>query len=78
MTSFASPLVLLLVPGLPLLVATGLMSGPLRRSAILLAPWAAFPAFVASLVLTPGITLELPWLLFGTRLGFDETASPRA
>ena len=74
MNSFASPPVLLLVPGLPLLLAMGLMSDPLRRVAMLLAPWAAFPALVVSLSLTPGITLEMPWLLFGTHLGFDEIA----
>jgi hypothetical protein len=41
MNAFAFPLVLLLVTGLPLLPAMGLMSGPFRRGAILLAPWAA-------------------------------------
>jgi hypothetical protein len=49
---------LLLVPGLPLLLAMGLMSGQLRRVAILLVPWAVFPALVVPLALTPGIA---PW-----------------
>jgi len=66
-----SALLLLSAPVLPLLLAISLMSGPLRRVAFLLAPWAASPALVVSL--TPGITLELPWLLFGTRLELDET-----
>lgn len=74
MNAFVSPFVLLLVPGLPLLLAMGLLSDPLRRVVILFAPWAALPALAVSLLLTPGITLDLPWLLFGTRLGFDEAA----
>jgi formate hydrogenlyase subunit 3/multisubunit Na+/H+ antiporter MnhD subunit len=69
-----STFLLLSVPGCPLLLAMGLMSGPLRRVAMLFAPWVAFPALVVSMSLTPGNILELPWLLFGTRLGFDETA----
>lgn len=69
-----SAFLLLLVPALPLLLAIGLMSGPLRRVAFLLAPWAAVPALVVSLTPTPGITLELPWLLLGTHLVLDETA----
>lgn len=67
-------LLLLSVSGFPLLLAMALMLAPLRRVILLLAPWAALPALVVSLLLTPGITIELPWLLFGTRLGFDETA----
>ena len=67
-------LLLLSVSGLPLLLAMALMLGSLRRVILLLAPWAALPALVGSVLLTPGITIELPWLLFGTRLGLDETA----
>jgi len=65
---------LLSIPGLPLLLATGLILPASRRVALLLAPWAAFPALVVSVSMKSGTTLELPWLLFGTRLGFDETA----
>jgi len=65
---------LLSIPGLPLLLAIALTFPALRRVTLLLAPWAAFPALVLSLSMKPGITLELPWLLFGTRLGIDETA----
>jgi formate hydrogenlyase subunit 3/multisubunit Na+/H+ antiporter MnhD subunit len=78
MTTFTSPLVLLLVPGLPLLLAIALMFGlmvkPLRRIMILLAPWAALPSLLLSIILPAGIVLELPWMLFGTHLGLDETA----
>jgi len=38
MTNLAHPLLLLLVPGLPLLLAIGLMSAPLRRIMLQLAP----------------------------------------
>ncbi len=68
------PLVLLLVPGMPLLLALGLMSGLLRRFTFVLALWGALPSLLVSLMLSPGTTLELPWLLFGSYLGFDETA----
>jgi len=67
-------LLLLSVSVLPLLLAMSLMLAPLRRVILLLTPWAALPALVVSVLLTPGITIELPWLLFGTYLGFDETA----
>ena len=74
MTSlFAHPLIYPLIPGVPLLLAIGLVSGPLHRASLLFAPWAALPALVGSLMLMPGVTLELPWLLLGTRLGLDET-----
>ncbi len=65
---------LLLVFIWPLLLAIGLMSGLFRGLAVALAPWAALPGLLASLLLTPDIMLEIPWLLLGTHLGFDETA----
>ncbi len=71
---------LLLIPGLPLLLAICLMSGILRRSALLFAPWAALPALLTTLflalapTLASEIVIKLPWLLLGTYLGFDETA----
>jgi formate hydrogenlyase subunit 3/multisubunit Na+/H+ antiporter MnhD subunit len=33
----------------------------------------ALPALAAALWLSPGVTLEVPWLLMGSRLGLDET-----
>lgn len=65
---------LLLVSGLPLLLAITLMLSPLRRFALWFAPWAALPALVVSLLMVPGASVELPWLLLGSHLGFDETA----
>lgn len=59
----------------PLLLALVLMTGVLRRFVLVLAPWAALPGLVVSLLLTPGAMLDLPWLLLGASLGLDETAS---
>lgn len=74
MTASVSPLLLLLVSILPLLLAICLMLKPLHRTAMLLAPLAALPAFILSITLPLGVTLSLPWLLFGSHFGFDETA----
>ncbi len=74
MPAFASPLVLLLIPGLPLLLAIMLMLRPLHRSVILLASLAALPSLLLSLILPADIVLKLPWMLFGVHLGLDETA----
>ncbi len=82
MNIFLSPVVLLLVSILPLLLAIvlavvstiGSKTNPIRRITIFLAPLAALPALLLSIMLAPGITLEVPWLLFGSHFGFDETA----
>src|SRR5690606_5012679 len=42
-------------------------------AALALAPWAALPALAVSLSGWPAGTLELPWLLVGTRIGMDPT-----
>jgi len=62
------------VSGLPLILAMALMLSPLRRFTVLLAPWAALPALLLSLLLPLGITAEIPWLLLGSHLAFDATA----
>ncbi len=74
MSDSPSALLLLSVPGLPLLLAMGLMIHALRRAVLMLAPWAALPALVVSVSAPSGTTLDLPWLLLGTHLGIDETA----
>lgn len=66
----------LLVPLLPLLLA-GLLLVPVRRPLVWrLLPWAAVPLLVP--LLADSGVLELPWLLLGTRLGLDATATPFA
>jgi formate hydrogenlyase subunit 3/multisubunit Na+/H+ antiporter MnhD subunit len=70
----ANSVILLSVPVVPLFLATGLISGLMRRYILILAPWAALPALIISLLMPIGTTIELPWLLLGSHLGFDETA----
>ncbi len=65
---------LLLATVFPFLLAIGLMTGLLRKMAFVLAPWAALPALILSLTHTQGTVLKLPWILFGTHMGFDEIA----
>lgn len=65
---------LVLTPVFPLLLAMGLMTGLLRKTALILAPVAALPALVLAFTIEPSITVELSWLLFGSSLTFDDTA----
>ena len=74
MSSMLITLLLLSVSVVPLLLAIALMLTSLRRFALLFAPWAALPALFLSLLMPLGVTIELPWLLLGSHLGFDETA----
>lgn len=74
MSSMLIILLLLSVSVVPLLLAIALMLTSLRRFALLFAPWAALPALFVSLLMPPGVTIKLPWLLLGSHLGFDETA----
>lgn len=63
---------LLVVITLPLLVAAGLAFGDTRRAASLLAPWMALPAVLLSVVVSPGHSEMLDWLVLGTLLSYDE------
>jgi formate hydrogenlyase subunit 3/multisubunit Na+/H+ antiporter MnhD subunit len=56
----------------PLLLAAALGCRPLRPVAVYLLPLAALPTL--ALTAFQGDTIEIPWLLLGTRLGVDETA----
>ncbi|MBK6864999.1 MAG: NADH/ubiquinone/plastoquinone (complex I) [Ideonella sp.] len=59
---------------LPPALATGLMLPmPLRRGAAVLAPLAPLPALLLALAAPAGLTLDLPWLLLGSRFALDET-----
>jgi len=73
-SSIQTTFLLLSVSGLPLLLAVALLLTSLRRFALLFAPWAALPGLFVSLLMPPGLTIKLPWLLLGSYLGFDETA----
>jgi len=65
---FLSVLLLLSVPGLPLLLAFPALHSRLSRPCY----FAPLPALIL-LVLPTTISIDLPWLLFGTTLGFDGT-----
>lgn len=58
---------------LPLLLASLVLIPATRRMGMRLAPWAALPGLVFSLAASVTYTLDLPWLLLGSRLGLDET-----
>src|SRR5690606_24322732 len=67
-------------PGLSLLVvlvglvpACALLVPRLRPAALAVAPWAALPALLLALLAPPDLTLELPGVILGTRLGLDST-----
>jgi formate hydrogenlyase subunit 3/multisubunit Na+/H+ antiporter MnhD subunit len=66
------PGLLLLIVVLPIVVACALVSPPLRRRAIRLAPWTALPAVLLAVVARPGYVETHGWLLLGTRFEFDE------
>ena len=65
-------LLLLTVPGLPLVLAATLLAPSLRTAAIALAPCGALPALAVAL--GPESALSAPWLLLGTELRADGTA----
>ena len=58
---------------LPLLLAGLVLLPATRRMGMLLAPWAALPGLAFSLVAPDAYTLDIPWLLLGSRFGLDET-----
>jgi len=59
---------------LPLALAALMPVRTARTAALALAPWVPLPALGLALFGTPGVTLEVPWLLLGARLGLDATA----
>jgi hydrogenase-4 component B len=62
---------LLAVPGLPLLLAAGLLPRRIRPIARRFAPWAVLPGLLAVLLLPAGTVVEIPGLLLGARFGLD-------
>jgi len=65
---FLSVLLLLSVPGLPLLLAFPALHTRLSWSCY----FALLPAVIL-LLLPTTVSVDLPWLLFGTKIGFDGT-----
>ncbi len=71
-----APVLPALVPLTPLLLLCWLVSGYRTMAALRIAPWAAAPALVVSLL--PGYELSgsFSWLLLGSSLGLDQTGRP--
>lgn len=64
-------LILIAVPFLPLVMAAALLPRSWRDLLIRFAPWASLPALIAAMV-SPGVMLDLPWLLLGSHFGVDD------
>lgn len=58
-------------PGLPLLIALGLMWSPLRKKAYGLVPLAAMPALVTALFGPSQVAVAVPWFFMGGMMGLD-------
>lgn len=61
-----------LVISWPLLLAAAMAFRAFRSVALTLAPWAALPALLVASFSPAGVSVELPWLLFGSELGLAE------
>ena len=64
---------LLSIPATPLLLALSLSVCSDSRLLRTLAQWSALPGLFCALALPLPLTLDLPWLLLGVRLGLDAT-----
>ena len=64
----------LVVIGVPLLLALLVLVPRLRRLTLSCAPWAALPAFVFAVCAKPGLAVVVPSLLLGAHFGVDATA----
>mgnify|MGYP002639467953 CR=1 FL=1 len=65
---------LFLSVGWPLLILYMLIVKKMHSTALYLAPWAAIPALMAAVFITPDtIEWNLPWLLLGSKVGLDQT-----
>ncbi len=74
MMALTPSLFLLMVPTLPFLLAVALMVSSKRDKLVFLAPWVILPALLLPIILPVGFELELPWMLLGVHLGYDDTA----
>ncbi|MFW6092860.1 MAG: proton-conducting transporter membrane subunit [Pseudomonadota bacterium] len=73
MTPSAQLLTLLLAPAVPLALAVAIMVRPGAEMPRRMVGWAALPALVISLAMSPGIAATVPWVLEGSEFGLDET-----
>jgi len=59
---------------LPIVAAVVVLPVRSRAVSVVLAPWAALPALVLSILPQATRAVDVPWLLLGSRLGLDEIA----
>lgn len=71
---FTVDILLLSVAVFPLLLAIALMLKPSSKTLILLAPLMALPALLIAILMPIGVAIEVPWLLLGSFVGFNQTA----
>jgi formate hydrogenlyase subunit 3/multisubunit Na+/H+ antiporter MnhD subunit len=57
--------------GLPCALALALLHRGWRQAVVSLMPWATLPALALALLGRPGMMIDIPWLMLGTRLGID-------
>ncbi len=62
---------LLVAISLPFLLALAGLARPLRGPILSLSSWAALPALALGMLSGPALTVDLPWLFLGVRLGLD-------
>lgn len=70
----SSGLIWLIGAGLPLVIACALLARRWRPAAMFWAPWSALPMLMLAVLPMGPISVDVPWLLLGSRLGIDETA----
>ena len=63
----------ILAVSLPLLAALLLAVPPLRQHVACAVPWMAAPALALALWAEPSVSVDLPWVLLGSRLEVDDT-----
>ena len=57
----------------PIVVAVFSSFPPVRKVTDSIAPWTAAMALAAVIVVRPEVTIDLPWLMLGARIGLDVT-----
>ena len=55
----------------PIVVAVLSAFPPVRKVTETIAPWTAAMALAAAIVVRPEVTIDLPWLMLGARVGLD-------
>jgi formate hydrogenlyase subunit 3/multisubunit Na+/H+ antiporter MnhD subunit len=73
MEVFSLEVLLLFVIFSPFLLFCGFLAPNWRQALTLLAPWTALPALLMAVLMSPGVSVKIPWMLLETGLGMDAT-----